>query len=164
LRDLGLRQLIGFGLIGIGMLISAIVHPIYLVNLALVLTDPFSVWSDGGVLHAGLIGINLFNLFAGYFAVMLLSWRTMRLRGRQRYALALFTLPFYWLLMSVACLRAIVELVVRPHHWDKTPHRGRLRAAVAKVSAGSAVSAWRASPSSRRSPPPVLPRSPRRAF
>ena len=38
---------------------------------------------------------------------------------------ALFTLPFYWLLMSIAGYRAIFQLIARPHHWDKTPHARR---------------------------------------
>jgi hypothetical protein len=31
-------------------------------------------------------------------------------------------MPLYWLLASVAAWRAIVDLVVDPHHWAKTPH------------------------------------------
>ena len=35
------------------------------------------------------------------------------LRGRQALAAYLYLLPAYWLLMAVACLRAIAELVVQ---------------------------------------------------
>lgn len=31
-------------------------------------------------------------------------------------------MPLYWMAMSVAATRAIVQLVRKPHHWDKTPH------------------------------------------
>ena len=44
--------------------------------------------------------------------------------NRERWHLvhaALFT-PFYWLLMSVATLRAISQLVTGLHTWEKTPH------------------------------------------
>ena len=34
-------------------------------------------------------------------------------------------MPLYWLLMSLASYRAIFQLVLRPHKWEKTPHRGR---------------------------------------
>jgi len=32
-------------------------------------------------------------------------------------------LPAYWLLMSLATYRALIDLALRPHHWEKTPHR-----------------------------------------
>jgi glycosyltransferase XagB len=30
--------------------------------------------------------------------------------------------PLYWMLMSLAMARALLELRFRPHHWSKTPH------------------------------------------
>jgi hypothetical protein len=30
--------------------------------------------------------------------------------------------PFYWLLHSVAAIRALRDLALRPHHWEKTRH------------------------------------------
>ena len=51
----------------------------------------------------------------------------LELREPKRQLFALATLPFYWLLMSVACLAAIWQLVRQPHYWAKTPHRGRAR-------------------------------------
>jgi hypothetical protein len=33
-------------------------------------------------------------------------------------------LPLYWLLMSVATYRAMFQLFMRPHYWDKTTHLG----------------------------------------
>jgi cellulose synthase/poly-beta-1,6-N-acetylglucosamine synthase-like glycosyltransferase len=32
--------------------------------------------------------------------------------------------PFYWVLMSVAAWRAVLQFVHRPHHWEKTNHAG----------------------------------------
>jgi cellulose synthase/poly-beta-1,6-N-acetylglucosamine synthase-like glycosyltransferase len=124
-RQLGLRSTIGFLLVGIGMLASAIIHPVYVANVIITAFDPLALWSDGGVFSAAVVGFNLFNLVVGYYAAIRLSWRTMQLRNRRRPTLALATLPLYWLLMSVACLLAIGQLVRRPHYWAKTPHRGR---------------------------------------
>jgi len=132
-RQLGPRGTVGFLLAGIGMLVSAIIHPIYVINVVLTALDPLSLWSDGSALSAAVVGFNLFNLVVGYYAAIRLSWRTMRLRNRRRQMLALVTLPFYWLLMSVACLRAICQLAWRPHYWAKTPHRGRRPAAEAEA-------------------------------
>jgi cellulose synthase/poly-beta-1,6-N-acetylglucosamine synthase-like glycosyltransferase len=32
------------------------------------------------------------------------------------------TIPFYWVLMSIAAAMALFQLVVKPHHWEKTRH------------------------------------------
>lgn len=66
--------------------------------------------------------MNVFNLIAGYVAMVLLGRRALRLRGRQREARALFFLPVYWLMASLANYYALIQLVTRPHHWEKTPH------------------------------------------
>jgi hypothetical protein len=31
-------------------------------------------------------------------------------------------------MMSFACYRALFQLLSSPHHWEKTPHRGRAAA------------------------------------
>ncbi|MBL8551565.1 MAG: glycosyltransferase [Hyphomonadaceae bacterium] len=35
---------------------------------------------------------------------------------------AALTMPLYWPLSTIAALRALIELIVRPHHWAKTEH------------------------------------------
>jgi hypothetical protein len=40
--------------------------------------------------------------------------------GHMRRALLVY--PFYWLLHSVACARALYQLATNPHYWDKTRH------------------------------------------
>ncbi len=129
LHELGWRRFLGFNLIGTGLIVSALIHPIYLATLVIMATDPLTLWGDGGAFAAMVIGVNLFNLFAGYFAMAALATRTLALRGNRHQAWPLVLLPIYWLLMSVASYRALVQLVVRPHKWEKTPHRGRHHAA-----------------------------------
>jgi cellulose synthase/poly-beta-1,6-N-acetylglucosamine synthase-like glycosyltransferase len=124
-RQIGAWQLTGFTLVGIGMIVSAIVHPVYLATILMLVTDPFLPWSDGSVSGAAIIGIDLFNLAAGYLAMGLLASRTLALRRGRIEPRLLLMLPLYWLLMSVAGYRAIGQLILRPHHWEKTPHRGR---------------------------------------
>ncbi len=125
LHELGWRRFLGFNLIGTGLIVSALIHPLYLVTLVALATNPLDLWGDGSAFAAMTVGINLFNLFAGYAAMAVLARRTLELRGKQRQAWALTLLPFYWLMMSLACYRALAQLVVKPHKWEKTPHRGR---------------------------------------
>jgi hypothetical protein len=124
-RTLGTWRMIGFQALGLGMIISALAHPVFLLTPLFILLDPGRLWSDGGFLIAALAGLSLFNLAAGYAAMATLASATLALRGRQALTAYLYLLPLYWLLMALACLRAGVELVARPHHWNKTPHVGR---------------------------------------
>ena len=36
-------------------------------------------------------------------------------------------MPVYWLLISAAGYRALVQLFTRPHHWEKTEHGHSVR-------------------------------------
>ncbi len=124
-RDLGTRRMLGFHALGLGMVVSALFHPIFLATPLLLLLDPSRLWSDGDLFIAALAGLSIFNLAAGYAAMATLATRTLPLRGRGWLSRFLYLLPFYWLLMTAACLLAIVELALKPHRWNKTPHAGR---------------------------------------
>ena len=123
-RELGPLGFLGFNLIGAGMLVSAVIHPIYLLSFILRAADPLALWTEAGAIGSAVIGANLFNLAAGYLAVALLTERALALRGRSSELPVLIGLPIYWLLMAVACVRALIQLVLRPHLWEKTPHVG----------------------------------------
>lgn len=124
-RALGTRRMAAFNALGLGMLVSAIAHPVFLATPLLLLLDPGRLWGDGNLVVAALAGLSIFNLAAGYAAMWTLAERTLALRGRQRLSRLLVLLPLYWLLMAAACGLAVAELVRRPHHWNKTPHSGR---------------------------------------
>jgi hypothetical protein len=124
-RQLGLRGLAGFAAVGTGLIVSSLVYPVYLATLVAVATDPLRLWGDGGILAAVVVGVDLFNLVAGYVAMALLAGRSLRRRGRPVEPRGLVLLPAYWLLMSLASYRAVIELFLRPHHWAKTPHDRR---------------------------------------
>ncbi|MDP3794917.1 MAG: glycosyltransferase [bacterium] len=59
-----------------------------------------------------------FNLVAAY--------------GRGRYALVKYSLasPLYWLLLAAATLKGMLQLITKPHHWEKTKHGTHLKKAV----------------------------------
>lgn len=124
LRETGLRQACGYVLVGFGMIVSAIAHPLFLTTPIVLAADPLSMW-DGSPLVAAVVGLNLFNLVAGYLAIAILARRTLALRRRGWAMGGVVWLPFYWLLMAVACVRAAIQLLLQPHHWEKTPHVGR---------------------------------------
>jgi hypothetical protein len=121
-RTIGTRQFLGFNVLGLGMIVSAIAHPIFLLTPLYILFDPQVLWRDGGAFTGVFAAFTLFNLTYGYAAMWRLSQRTLAIRGRQALLPFSLLLPFYWLLISVATLRAFGELLVRPHGWNKTPH------------------------------------------
>ena len=121
-RDLGWRAAAGFHVLMGGLIVSALVHPLFYLLL-------LGHWLAGGLLTpaetvAGLVvwtivWINLGVCYAVSILVGVLSvWR------RRRPGLAMFALltPLYWLLISFAAYRAVYQLVRDPYLWEKTEH------------------------------------------
>lgn len=148
-RALGMRRTMGFTALGLGMIVSALAHPVFLATPFLLAADPGRMWSDGDPLIAALAGLSIFNLAAGYAAMWTLAGRTLPLRGRGGLMPVLWLLPLYWLLMTAACVLAIVQLVRRPHYWAKTPHVGRELRTRAMAASGRLSSERPAAPVAR---------------
>lgn len=58
----------------------------------------------------------------GYSVAIFAALTACALSNNLSHARAAFTMPFYWPLATLAALRALFELVFRPHHWAKTTH------------------------------------------
>jgi cellulose synthase/poly-beta-1,6-N-acetylglucosamine synthase-like glycosyltransferase len=141
--ELGLRQLIAVQVVMSGLLLSALAYPVFLgllIGLAVTGTMPVPAESDGGRwvwLAAG------GHLVVGLLAPMLAAAVAVSRRGRGWLAWHVALMPIYWLLVSWAGYRALVELAHRPFHWEKTRHgahapvkryrRRRARTAAASV-------------------------------
>jgi len=122
LHDLGPWRTAGFLIVTAGMILSALLHPIY---LTIVLASPLFPDLFAPPPHSAaavIFWIGLLNLAGGYGATALLVIRSLRRRGRGHVARSLLWLPVYWLMMSVAAYRAAWHLAIRPFHWGKTPH------------------------------------------
>ena len=121
-RSTGAWQFLGFQLLGLGMIVSAIAHPLFILTPLWIALDPLSLWRGGGVLAGVFAGLTLFNLAFGYLAMWRLSTRALDLRGRRQLARYIVLLPVYWLLVGLATVRAAWELLTDPHRWNKTAH------------------------------------------
>ncbi|MFI5409036.1 glycosyltransferase family 2 protein [Kaistia sp. UC242_56] len=124
-RGIGTRRMLGFVLTGFGTLVAAAIHPVYIASAVALVIDPTIIWRSGSPLAAAVIFLNVFNFVAGYVAFGMLSRATLRLRRKKRQPGVLPFLPGYWLLLSLACYRAFFQLIVAPHHWEKTRHHGQ---------------------------------------
>lgn len=64
----------------------------------------------------------VFVWVVGNLSVVYLSVVTVRTMGRPEFLVAALASPLYWVLMSIAALRAFIQLVTNPSHWEKTAH------------------------------------------
>ena len=120
-RELGPARFIGFQAIIGGMVTSALVHPLfYLLVLAEAAADALLVL-PGSLLGMPLWVLGLANVAIGYLASMALGLVALR---RRAIALAphVVFMPVYWLLISFAAYRALLQLLTAPHKWEKTEH------------------------------------------
>lgn len=119
LHDMGWKAFAGFQVLVGGMILSSLLHTVFLAGVLLrfVLAGPGGFtpvdvwdWVSIAVLAIGYGGA-LAIVFSGLWHL-----RAWRLFGAQA------LLPLYWLLHSIAAMRAAVELVERPSYWAKTTH------------------------------------------
>jgi hypothetical protein len=96
----------------------------------------FAAWS-GSTKHARFATLALCVLGVGYFGAIALGFAGLKRRGMLPIARVLFTIPLYWLFMSMVAWRALVQLIRAPYKWEKTEHglaRSSLRAERRQVS------------------------------
>lgn len=118
-RQLGMARFCLYLLYTTGLLMSALLHPLMLAGLCWSGALLVYGYQDQAVVAAFIF--NSMNLLTAYFSFHLLCQKTLRLDERRRY-FYLWGIPFYWLLLSVACWRAFYQMFTAPHHWEKTPH------------------------------------------
>jgi hypothetical protein len=73
-------------------------------------------------LEKTLIWIGLVNFGLGYASAMLAAAIAAWQRGWRRLSIEAFLMPVYWLLISFAGYRALLQLITAPHLWEKTAH------------------------------------------
>lgn len=125
LRQLGLWRTIGFHAIFAGFLVSVLAYPLLFILLGLELSrqHPFA-HVPGSLEHAAFV-LALTDMVIGIVASLLIvligAWRA----GLVRLASHILAAPLYWLLISVAGYRALVQIIWRPYFWEKTEHSPR---------------------------------------
>lgn len=122
-RELGLARALGTLLLAGGTALSALAEPPCLVMVV--------VQAARGGLHRDVVSWPDAILFAtavtalavGHGAAVLTGLRGLARLGRPWRASDVLMLPGYWLLVSLAAWRALVQAVLAPSFWDKTEHR-----------------------------------------
>ena len=124
-RDLGWFPFFGLQVLMGGLILSALVHPWFYAVLAWELTYGPLISFEHDALSSAVKWIGLINLALGYVSGVALG--CVAVAGRDRLELAgwAIMMPFYWLLISLAAYRALLQLVLAPYRWEKTQHRPR---------------------------------------
>jgi glycosyltransferase involved in cell wall biosynthesis/cellulose synthase/poly-beta-1,6-N-acetylglucosamine synthase-like glycosyltransferase/O-antigen/teichoic acid export membrane protein len=99
------------------------------------------------VFPAPIFYIGVISLLLGNFMYLYNYMIGCAKRGEWWLIKYVFFIPFYWLWMSVAAAMAAVQLVFKPHYWEKTHHGFHLEKKVAM--AGAPATAIAAVPVSR---------------
>lgn len=125
LRELGPWGFLGFNAYLGGLVLSALLHPIFLGLLMWRSTTGDFFAPPEGLLDGALLGLAAFNLVIGYASGMALAGLAASRRGLFRLLPHLALMPLYWVLISFAAYRAALQLVTNPYLWEKTPHSVR---------------------------------------
>jgi cellulose synthase/poly-beta-1,6-N-acetylglucosamine synthase-like glycosyltransferase len=119
-RELGPAQFLAFQLLVGGTPVTAVLNPaLWALTLAYALTGSPIIrqFFPAPVFYAGIVSMVLGNFIFAYYLVA-----GCLVRGNHRNAKWMLAAPLYWLLMSVAAWKAAVQVILRPHYWEKTRH------------------------------------------
>lgn len=127
-RDMGWVGFLVFQVLMGGIVVSSLVHPFFLIAV-LYGAVTGTVWPNtsefGPVM---LFAAQTIVLMSGYCVMMLIAWRACRRRHLDGITWSILSMPFYWLLLSIAGWFAVWQLLIAPFYWEKTQHGAAVRA------------------------------------
>ena len=118
LAEMGLPAFLGFQTLVLGMIVAPVLHCAFLLTIVArflqghALLDS-SIWT---VSYLAMLGV-------GYGSAMVITMLGLRRLGGYHLLLRQLLLPFYWVLIGVATIRAVRDLLLRPFYWFKSPHQ-----------------------------------------
>lgn len=106
-----------------GKVASLLLNPLmWMLTLAYFLFTPVTSDFIHSLFPQTILYLGVFSLVFGNF--LYLYYYMLGLTKREKYGLTKFTylIPFYWLLMSLAAVKGVVQMITKPHYWAKTTH------------------------------------------
>jgi cellulose synthase/poly-beta-1,6-N-acetylglucosamine synthase-like glycosyltransferase len=122
IRDLGFSGFIVFQLVVGGTVLAALIHALFAGALIWQLASNASIAGNGDLSRILIAGLHGTTLVAGYVISGLLAFIGLARRGLLNCAWSLLLMPLYWVLLSIAAWRALLQLILDPYHWEKTQH------------------------------------------
>ena len=120
-KDIGPRRFFGFHLLFLGSILNAVLLPVLWSTIIMLfgIPHPISDWLPGN----GAIALGTIMASATVLSITL-SWIACSTLHHRRLRRWIPTMELYFPLASIAILKALTEIVLRPFHWDKTAHGG----------------------------------------
>lgn len=119
LEDLGLLRFLAFEIYVGGLVFTAPVHALFVGLLAWRVGTGGGEWALRGDYWSVFFAT---VLVLGYASAILIALLGLKRFGRLKLGWAQILLPLYWILTSLAAIRAGVQLVTNPFVWEKTRH------------------------------------------
>ena len=119
LHDLGWKKFFLFQLTFGGAIFMPIINPFLWVIAAISFAVP---WLFTGLVFLPLQFICVFNLVVGNMAYLLLYFVTCIDEKNYNFVPLASAMPLYWVLISIAAWRGLLQLVTKPFYWEKTLH------------------------------------------
>jgi cellulose synthase/poly-beta-1,6-N-acetylglucosamine synthase-like glycosyltransferase len=122
-REMGWPSFAVFQILIAGMLVSSLSHPIIIGFLVYVTWLMFQHGTHvDSLLAFWLFVCDIVNIFGSYAVFIALGRNRMGVGERRAVGMRWAFVPLYWLIMSLAAWRAVLELQTNPFAWNKTPH------------------------------------------
>ena len=119
-QQLGFAGVVSFTLFVLGTPLLAMLNPIFWALTAVwFLAHPEFV---AALFPAWIYYLGMFCLVGGNSAFVYMSMVSARALGRPTLVIASVLSPVYWVMMSIAAIKAAVQLVAQPSFWEKTTH------------------------------------------
>lgn len=119
-RELGTGNFLAFQLLVGGTPVMTLLNPVlWALTLTYVLTGSPLIHE---LFPAPVFYVGIASMVVGNFAFVYYLVTGSMLLGHHRNTKWMLLAPLYWLLMSCAAWKAALQLVARPHYWEKTAH------------------------------------------
>lgn len=105
-----------------GIVISTLVHPIFLGLIIWSMATGSLMPIEHSISDTLLTGTGLAVFIAGYVVTLSAGLVALRIRGLGKLSLSVLAMPFYWLLISLGGWLAVKQFITHPFHWNKTTH------------------------------------------
>ncbi|HEX7225339.1 MAG TPA: glycosyltransferase [Candidatus Limnocylindria bacterium] len=119
-EDLGPAGMLGFHLFVGGTPLLALVNPLFWALTAIWFISPLEFIRE--LFPFWIYYIALFCLAFGNISFVYANMVAARQHGRPELVIAAMLSPFYWVMMSIAALKALIQLITAPSFWEKTTH------------------------------------------
>jgi cellulose synthase/poly-beta-1,6-N-acetylglucosamine synthase-like glycosyltransferase len=119
-RELGPSGFIAMNLMVGAVPLIALINPVFWLLTGLWFLDRSQFIQS--LLPAPVYYLGLFCLVIGNSLALYMGLIAIRLTGRPQLLIAALLSPIYWLMMSVAAVRALLQLVIAPSFWEKSVH------------------------------------------